>query len=185
MGMPMRDGLRLVHNTLVGAGLRAQVRLGASGKILSAFDIARCVALGADWCNSARGFMFAIGCIQSRSCHTDACPTGVATQDPVRQRALVVPDKAERVYRYHANTIHMLSEMMGAAGLSHPSQITADLLMTRDTNNQAVPFSSKETTLEQGALLGNPEDLQRLPEPFASHWLAADASRFGVVERLA
>ena len=185
MGMPMRDGLRLVHNTLVGAGLRAQVRLGASGKILSAFDIARCIALGADWCNSARGFMFAIGCIQSRSCHTDACPTGVATQDPVRQRALVVPDKAERVYRYHANTIHMLSEMMGAAGLSHPSQITADLLMTRDTNNQAVPFSSKETTLDQGALLGNPEDLQHLPEPFASHWLAADASRFGVVERLA
>jgi glutamate synthase domain-containing protein 2 len=184
MGMPMRDGLRLVHNTLVGAGLRGQIRLGASGKILSAFDIARCIALGADWCNSARGFMFAIGCIQSRSCHTDACPTGVATQDPVRQRALVVTDKAERVYHYHANTIHMLAEMMGAAGLSHPSQITADLLMTRDTNGQAVPFSSKETTLAEGVLVGSPELIELLPEPFASHWQVASETRFGA-ERLA
>ncbi|MGA0792489.1 MAG: FMN-binding glutamate synthase family protein, partial [Burkholderiaceae bacterium] len=184
MGMPMRDGLRLVHNTLVGAGLRSQIRLGASGKILSAFDIARCIALGADWCNSARGFMFAIGCIQSRSCHTDACPTGVATQDPVRQRALVVTDKAERVYRYHANTIHMLAEMMGAAGLSHPSQITADLLMTRDTHGQAVPFSSKETTLAEGVLMGTPELIELLPEPFASHWQVASETRFGA-ERLA
>ena len=97
LGMPMRDGLSFVHNALVGTGLRGRIRLGASGKIVSGFDIARAMALGADWCNAARGFMFAVGCIQSQSCQTDKCPTGVATQDPTRARALFVPDKLERV----------------------------------------------------------------------------------------
>src|SRR6516162_844142 len=93
LGMPLREGLNFVHNALVGINARDRIRIGASGKIISAFDIARVLALGADWCNSARGFMFALGCIQSQSCHTDRCPTGVATQDKVRQRALVVSDK--------------------------------------------------------------------------------------------
>ena len=94
IGMPLQEGLRLVHNTLVGAGLREHIRVGASGKIVSAFDMARAFALGADWCNSARGFMFALGCIQAQTCHTGNCPTGVTTQDPKRQMALVVPSKA-------------------------------------------------------------------------------------------
>jgi hypothetical protein len=127
---------------------------------------------------------YVIGCIQSRSCHADACPTGVATQDPVRQRALVVTDKAERVYHYQANTIHMLAEMMGAEGLWHPSQISADLLMTRDANGQAAPFSSKETTLAEGVLLRTPELIELLPEPFATHSQKASQTRFGA-ERLA
>jgi hypothetical protein len=104
MGVPLREGLMFVHNTLVGLNLRERVRIGAAGKIVSAFDIASVLAIGADWVNSARGFMFAIGCIQSQSCHTNKCPTGVATQDPLRQRALVVPDKAERVASFHRNT---------------------------------------------------------------------------------
>jgi len=141
MGMPLRDGLQLVHSSLVKAGLRDRIRLGASGKVVSAFDIARCLALGADWCNSARGFMFALGCIQSRSCHTDHCPTGVATQDLTRQRALVVTDKSERVYAYHRNTLHNLAELLGAAGLTHPSQVTADHIMVRDKDGRAVPLS--------------------------------------------
>jgi glutamate synthase domain-containing protein 2 len=82
IGVPMREGLLFVHNTLVGLNLRDKIKLGASGKIVSAFDIASVLAIGADWANSARGFMFAIGCIQSQSCHTNKCPTGVATQDP-------------------------------------------------------------------------------------------------------
>src|SRR5205814_6811367 len=97
MGMPLRDGLMFVHNALVGINVRGEIRIGCSGKITSAFDIARAMALGADWCNSARGFMFALGCIQAQACHTDRCPTGVTTQDPLRQRALVVPYKSERV----------------------------------------------------------------------------------------
>ena len=141
VGMPLRDGLHLVHCSLVQAGLRDRLKLGCSGKVISAFDIARCLALGADWCNSARGFMFALGCIQSRSCHTDHCPTGVATQDLTRQRALVVTDKSERVYAYHRNTLHNLAELLGAAGLTHPSQVTADHIMVRDKDGRAVPLS--------------------------------------------
>ena len=90
IGVPMREGLLFVHNTLVGAGLRDQIRIGAAGKVVSAFDIAACWRSGADWTNAGRGFMFAIGCIQSLTCNTNRCPTGVATQDPMRQRALVV-----------------------------------------------------------------------------------------------
>ena len=109
------------HAAARGAQFRAQRadrhqgprphQAGAAGKIISAFDIARVMALGADWCNAARGFMFALGCIQSQSCHTDRCPTGVATQDRVRQRALVVPDKAERVYNFHHATLEALADL--------------------------------------------------------------------------
>ena len=97
LGMPMREGVNFVHNALIGINARDRIRIGASGKIATAFDMARAMAIGADWCNSARGFMFSLGCIQSLSCHTDRCPTGVTTQDPSRNRALVVPDKIERV----------------------------------------------------------------------------------------
>src|SRR5699024_9680035 len=112
VGTPLREGLRLVHNTLVGIGLREQIKLGASGKIITAFDMSRAFALGADWCNSARGFMFAIGCIQAQACHTGKCPTGVTTHDPRRQRGLVVADKSLRVERFHANTLSALSELL-------------------------------------------------------------------------
>jgi glutamate synthase domain-containing protein 2 len=189
MGMPLRDGLRLVHMTLVGAGLRDQIRLGASGKITSAFDLARCMALGADWCNSARGFMFALGCIQSRSCHTDHCPTGVATQDPLRQKALVVEDKATRVYNFHTNTLKNLAEMMGAAGLEHTRQISSDLIMVRDKTGAAVPLRSSILNIPRDALRSdNAKDpdgggLEALPEPFRSHWAAASAERFGPLPR--
>ena len=122
VGMPLRDGLAFAHNALVGVGLRDRIKLGASGKITTAFDIARAMALGADWCNSARGFMFAVGCIQSQSCHTDKCPTGVATQDPIRQRAIDVPDKAERVASFHRETLKALAELVAAAGLTHPGE---------------------------------------------------------------
>ena len=121
--MPMREGLTFVHDALVGAGLRDKVRIGCSGKILTAFDMARAMALGADWCNSARGFMFSLGCIQSLSCHTDTCPTGVATQDPWRGRAIHVPDKIERVANFHRATLHCLAELTAAAGLDHPEPV--------------------------------------------------------------
>ena len=123
IGMPLREGLMFVHNTLVGLNIRERIKIGASGKITAAFDLARTLAIGADWCNAARGFMFALGCIQSQNCHTDRCPTGVATQDPIRQRALVVPDKAQRVFNFHRSTIEALAEVIAAAGLDHPSEL--------------------------------------------------------------
>ena len=179
VGMPLREGLRLVHNTMVGIGKRDQISIGASGKIVSGFDIARAIALGANWCNSARGFMFALGCIQSRSCHTDHCPTGVATQDPIRQRALVVPDKAVRVRNFHHETVEALSELVGAAGMTHPREIKPDHIMVRTAEGVAVPLATILPTLAAGVLL-QPEKLAELPEPFCSYWNKSSALSFAL-----
>ena len=153
VGTPLQEGLLLVHNTLVGLGLREKVRLGASGRIISAFDMARAMALGADWCNSARGFMFALGCIQAQHCHTGHCPTGVTTQDPQRQRALVVPDKAERVYQFHRSTLHALQELVQAAGLQHPGEITAGHIVRRVGADQVKLLLNHLSFLQPGQLL--------------------------------
>ena len=153
IGAPMREGLLFVHNTLVGLNLRDKIKLGASGKIVSAFDIASVLAIGADWANSARGFMFAVGCIQSQSCHTNKCPTGVATQDPLRQRALVVPDKAQRVLQFHTNTLKALAEMLAAAGLEHPAQLSAKHLVRRVSATEIKLFSQLHVFLKPGELL--------------------------------
>jgi glutamate synthase domain-containing protein 2 len=123
VGMPLTEGLSFVHNALVGAGLRDRIKLGASGKLVTGFDLCRVFAIGADYAMAARSFMFAIGCIQSRGCHTNNCPTGVATQDRLRQRALVVADKAPRVANFHRNTLRALAELLGAAGLAHPNEL--------------------------------------------------------------
>lgn len=153
VGTPLREGLRLVHNTLVGIGLREQIRLGASGKVISAFDMARLMALGADWCNSARAYMFAIGCIQAQTCHTGRCPTGVTTQDPKRQQALVVADKSVRVANYHANTLKALGELLGAAGLTHPNQLRPHHIARRIANGEVRVLSALFPDLEKGELL--------------------------------
>ena len=176
VGMPMRDGLSLVHATLIGAHLREQIRIGAAGKIISAFDIVRTCAMGADWCNSARGFMFAIGCLQSRTCNTDRCPTGVATQNQERQMALNPFDKGDRVHHFQANTLNAVSELLSAAGLSHTSEVTPDLIMRRNTNGIAESLDAFLFSLEPGALLRpNPEkELSHHSKHFANEWLAAD-----------
>jgi hypothetical protein len=157
IGTPLQEALLLVHNTLTGLNLREQIRLGASGKIISAFDIARTMALGADWCNAARGFMFALGCIQSLSCHTGRCPTGVTTQDPWRQRALVPEDKATRVYNFHRNTLHALAELIGAAGLRHPGEIEPLHIVRRVSSNEIRLVANLYKFLQPGELLANPK----------------------------
>lgn len=181
MGTPMREALLFVHNTLVGLNLRSQIRLGASGKIVSAFDIASVLAIGADWANSARGFMFAIGCIQSQSCHTNKCPTGVATQDALRQRALVVPDKAERVYNFHRNTLKGLAEMLAAAGLHNPSQLEAKHLVRRMSATEIKLFSQTHVFLQPGQLLNGVQD-----DSFYSRmWRMARADSFEPADEVA
>jgi len=179
VGSPLQEGLLLVHNTLRGAGLRGRIRLGCAGKVVSAFDIARMMALGADWCNSARGFMFALGCIQAQSCHTGRCPTGVTTQDPVRQRSLVVPDKAVRVYNFHQQTLHALQELVQAAGLQHPSDITAHHIVRRGSDHRVSSLAQlMPSQLPDGALLQ--ADLSGLPLIYSQHWPAAVAGSFGL-----
>jgi glutamate synthase domain-containing protein 2 len=180
MGMPLQDGLRLIHNTLVGLGVRDQIRIGASGKIVSAFDMARVIAMGADWCNSARGFMFALGCIQAQACHTGHCPTGVTTQDPVRQQALVVPDKAQRVANFHRETLVSLMDMVGAAGLTHPKDITADHILRRIDANNIAPLSALLPSISEGALVRATADPTDWPPVFQNFWHRATPESFSL-----
>jgi len=173
MGMPLRDGLAFVHSALVGADLRERIKLGASGKITSAFDMARAMALGADWCNSARGFMFAVGCIQAQICHTGHCPTGVATQELSRQRAVVVSDKSERVRSFHKQTVKALAELVAAAGLNHPSELRPHHFMRRAAPDRVATFAEQYHFLEPGELVRGAKDPH-----FASAWQMARADSF-------
>ena len=179
VGVPLQEGLRLVHNTLVGANLRDRVKVGCAGKIVSAFDIARAMALGADWCNSARGFMMALGCIQAQACHTGHCPTGVTTQDPVRQQALHVGNKTQRVFNFHQNTLKALQEIVQAAGLTHPGQISPQHIVRRvDANDvrlldRLLPRVAPGVLLQDLALAG-----AALHPVFHLYWPAARAEDF-------
>jgi len=176
VGAPLQEGLLLVHNTLVGTGLRERVKLGCAGKVVTAFDIARMMALGADWCNAARGFMMALGCIQAQTCHTGNCPTGVTTQDPLRERALAVPDKAMRVYNFHRSTLLALKELVQAAGLRHPKEITAHHIVRRLTDTEVRLLSNLLTRVEPGSLLSS--DLGSQHNVFKLYWPMARADQF-------
>jgi len=173
LGLPMREGVNFAHNALIGINARDRIRIGVSGKIATAFDVARAMALGADWCNSARGFMFALGCIQSLSCHTDRCPTGVATQDPTRNRALVVPHKLERVANYHAATLQSLAELIAAAGLSHPQELRPVHFSHRLDATRVTSFAQLYPELRPGELLEGTDDPR-----FRDAWRMARADAF-------
>lgn len=174
IGMPLRDGFLIVHNTLVGAGIRDKIRVGVSGKIISGFDVARMLALGADWCNSARGFMFALGCVQSRTCNTDKCPTGVATQDEHRQLALVVPDKAERVKNFHDGTLKALAQIMGAVGVTHPDDLEPYHVIRRGPDGQIRLFSKHYYFLKNSSLINNEEK----SDVYTQLWAMANPDTF-------
>jgi glutamate synthase domain-containing protein 2 len=175
LGMPLRDGLAFAHSALVGAGLRKNIKLGCAGKIITGFDMARAHALGADWCNVARGFMFAVGCIQAQTCHTGHCPTGVTTQDPMRQRAIVVSDKAQRVANFHRETVKSLGELLAAAGMHSPSELRPHHIQRRVGDGRIVTLADQFEFLEAGALL------KKKPlSPIGALWTSARADRFGV-----
>jgi glutamate synthase domain-containing protein 2 len=123
IGTPLNEGLVFVHNALKGCGLRDQVKLIASGKVASGFNIFTKLALGADLCNAARGMLFSLGCIQALRCNTNTCPTGVATQDQGLVKGLVVADKFERVARFQAATVKSFMDVMSAAGIGKPEHI--------------------------------------------------------------
>jgi len=177
VGAPLQEGLLLVHNTLVGLNLRKQIKLGCAGKVITAFDIARMLALGADWCNAARGFMFALGCIQAQTCHTGNCPTGVTTQDPQRQRALVVPTKSERVFQFHSHTLMALKELVQAAGLNDPSEITAAHIVRRSAEHSVKLLANLLPFVKPGELLRG----EMTQQVFSTYWPMAQAGSFNVV----
>jgi len=168
VGFPLREGLMFVHNALVGCGIRGRIRVGASGKVASGFDIARCLAQGADYANSARSMMFALGCIQAQRCHTNHCPTGVATQDARRARGLDVASKSRRVHRFQAATVESFNALLAAMGLSHPSEISPNLLYRRVDEQTVATYAELYPWLEPGALLGDDA-----PTNWSSWWEAA------------
>jgi len=179
VGAPLQEGLLLVHNSLVGLNLRHRIKIGCAGKVVSAFDIARNMALGADWCNAARGFMFALGCIQAQACHTGSCPTGVTTQDPQRQKALVVPTKMERVWRFHQNTLHALQELVQAAGLEHPNGITAHHIVRRMANQDVRLLANQLSFVAPGSVLAAAEGRGEWPHNvYKVYWPLAQANSF-------
>lgn len=173
LGMPLREGLILMRNALVGTGLRREVRLAASGKVTSGFSMAANMAIGADWCNAARAFMFSLGCVMSMRCHTGACPAGVTTNDPHLQRGLVVPEKAERVESFHRHTVHALAELVAAAGLSHPGELLPHHVWHRVSPIEVKPLDRLYPFLAAGALLEAPDETF-----YGADWQAADADSF-------
>lgn len=184
VGTPLQEGLRLVHNTLVGVNLRDHIKIGCAGKIISSFDMAVAFALGADWCNSARGFMFAVGCIQAQVCNTGFCPTGVTTQDPQRQKALVVPNKAERVFNFHNESLRALRELVEAAGLNHPGEIDAPHIVRRISKNKVSLLSILMPEMPAGLLLKDNFviDTPNLSRVYELYWHRAQADSFSALK---
>ncbi|HXK00030.1 MAG TPA: FMN-binding glutamate synthase family protein [Gelidibacter sp.] len=162
MGMPLREGLIFVHDTLVGFNLRSEIKIIVAGKIITGFHMARAIALGADGCNSARAMMLAIGCIQALQCNLNTCPTGVATQNASLVKGLVVNDKAPRATRYHEATIHSFLELVAAAGLNDPSELTRNHISKRIGLYNIQTYEEIYPYMEPGSLL----DINTIPEHY-------------------
>ncbi len=173
VGTPLNDGLVFIHNAIKGIGLRDQIRIIAAGKITTGFHLAAKIALGADVCNSARGMMFALGCIQALRCNNNTCPTGVATQDPELVEGLHVIDKAQRVVNFHCETIKSFLEVLGAAGLSEARGLQPWHIQRRVSTMEVRNYSEIYPHLDVGVLLGS-----QVPEPFLRPWNAAKAESF-------
>jgi glutamate synthase domain-containing protein 2 len=172
VGMPLTEGLMTVHNALVGVGLRDRVRVGASGKVTSGIDIVKRRIQGADYTNSARSMMMAVGCIQAQTCHTNTCPVGVTTQDPKRMRALDVPSKSERVRSYQEEAVGQAMQVIASMGLSSFDDLTPHMLRRRVSDGEIKSYADIFEHLGAGELLGHP------PEAWARDWQLADADRF-------
>jgi glutamate synthase domain-containing protein 2 len=153
VGMPLLDALAFVDDALRGFGIREHIKIDCSGKILTGFNIVRAMALGADFCNSARAMMLALGCIQALECNKNTCPTGVATQDPYFMKGLVVEDKKDRVANYHKNTVGSFVELLSCAGLSHPEQINRSHVYRRVFMNMVKTYEEIYPPLPDGCLL--------------------------------
>ncbi len=153
IGCPLKDALVFVDNALIGANLRDRVKIGASGKVVSAFDIAHICALGADWVNMARPFMFSIGCIQCRSCHTGECPTGIATMDPMRYRAIDIEDRSIRAANFHKNTLFVLKELLESVGVNHPCELNRRHIVRRLSESEIRLADQIYPRAEKGELL--------------------------------
>ncbi|MEO8886152.1 MAG: FMN-binding glutamate synthase family protein [Mucilaginibacter sp.] len=156
VGMPLREALAFVYDALTGFDIKKQIKIIASGKVTTGFDLVKNFALGADMCNSARGMMFALGCIQALECNTNTCPTGVATQDPSLMKGLVVEDKKTRVANFHDQTVASAIQMIGAAGLKHPDDIHRMFIYRRISHSEILTYAELFPYAPKGSLLNTP-----------------------------
>lgn len=173
IGTPLEAGLVFVHNALVGVNVRDKVRIICSGKVTNGFDLVTNIALGADLCNSARSMMMAAGCVQSKQCNANTCPTGVATQNKRLQYGLVVDEKKHRVANFHKNTIKSFLEMVGALGLGNPSELTPGHIMRRIGVDQVKSFNEIYEYLTPGQFL-----VPNIPDSYKHYWEVASAEKF-------
>lgn len=174
VGTPLIDAIIFVHDVLIPLGMREQVKIIASGKIISAFHIAKIIALGADAVNSARGMMFALGCIQSRTCNTDKCPTGIATQDPARYKFLDVNDKSSRVKNYQNATIDHLAELIGACGIDTLDDLQREHINKRESNGQTTNYER----IYPSKLVGALSKYETIPHEWLEDWNKASSDRW-------
>jgi glutamate synthase domain-containing protein 2 len=172
VGTPLTEGLMMLHNALVGVGLRDRVKIGCSGKVATGSDIVKRLAQGADYCNAARAMMMAVGCLQTQRCNTNECPVGVATQDPKRSRALNVPDKTERVYHYQHAAVAEAQRLIASMGLHSPADVTPHHLVRRIDHQNSLSYEQMYDWLKPGQLVDEP------PETWATDWERADAESF-------
>ena len=180
VGMPFKEGVAFAYNALEGFGLKEDIKIIASGKIATGLHIFRALALGADLCNSARAMMMAVGCIQALECNTNKCPTGVATQDKARMKALVVSDKTERVYNYHRETMKGFVELMAASGMPNPDQINRSHVFRRIIMNRHERYDEIYPYIPKGCLLND----ETVPEKWQFDMQLADPNRFMVHQPL-
>jgi glutamate synthase domain-containing protein 2 len=173
LGCPLVEGLTFVNNALIGVGLRGEIKIIASGKVSSGFGLMRMIALGADLSFSARAMMMSMGCIQARKCNSNECPVGIATQNPSLTAGLVVAEKSKRVARYHAETVHAALDLIGAAGLSSPSDLRAWHIIRRVSPLETRHYGEIIEKLEPGALLGD-----AIPASFERAWMGSSAGSF-------
>jgi glutamate synthase domain-containing protein 2 len=172
--MPLRDAIAFVYDALVGFGIKKEIKIICSGKIASGFDIVKSLAIGADLCNSARGMMFALGCIQALKCNTNTCPTGVATQKPHLVAGLDIPSKTLRVASYHAATVKSAIELMAAGGISHPDAVDRSLVYRRVDATRIETFEETYPEMKEGTLLVPSE----IPPMWEKDMARANAHRF-------
>jgi len=173
IGMTIDESIIFVHNCLIGSNLRDKIRVIASGKVATGFDVLKKLSIGADICNAARSMMFALGCIQSLNCHNNSCPSGIATQSKLRSKALFVADKAERVNNYHNNTIRSFRELAGALGVDSLKKLEPGLIYKRNEMKGSISYLELFPPLRPGELLS-----KRINPEFSKDWKQASEEVF-------
>ena len=179
LGVTCLDAVYLVNSMLIGCGLRKHIKIIAAGKTASSFDLLSKIAVGADVVNAARTMMMALGCIQSQACNTNACPTGIATQDPTRGKAINIPSKGQRVANFQRNTLHAFFELLGSMGLDNPTKLTPNILKRRAANGLTISWGAMVPLLPLNSLTDE-SAIRHLDEQWQQWWQAADSNTFYV-----